>query len=127
MKYKSKKEFLDSVVDNYSDQKEFHQAVEEVIHSIWDTVSSNEEYGKFNILDRIVTPDRVIMFRVPWMDDDNNVHVNLGYRIQFNSAIGPYKGGLRFHPSVNLGILKFLALGDLGGQIRGRIASIDIF
>ena len=109
MKYKSKKEFLDTVVDNYSDQKEFHQAVKEVIHSIWDTVSSNEEYGKFNILDRIVTPDRVIMFRVPWMDDDNNVHVNLGYRIQFNSAIGPYKGGLRFHPSVNLGILKFLA------------------
>ena len=109
MKYKSKKEFLDSVVDNYSDQKEFHQAVKEVIHSIWDTVCSNEEYGKFNILDRIVTPDRVIMFRVPWMDDDNNVHVNLGYRIQFNSAIGPYKGGLRFHPSVNLGILKFLA------------------
>ena len=109
MKYKSKKEFLDSVVNNYSDQKEFHQAVKEVIHSIWDTVSSNEEYGKFNILDRIVTPDRVIMFRVPWMDDDNNVHVNLGYRIQFNSAIGPYKGGLRFHPSVNLGILKFLA------------------
>ena len=109
MKYKSKKEFLDSVVDNYSDQKEFHQAVKEVINSIWDTVSSNEEYGKFNILDRIVTPDRVIMFRVPWMDDDNNVHVNLGYRIQFNSAIGPYKGGLRFHPSVNLGILKFLA------------------
>ena len=109
MKYKTKEEFLDSVVDNYSDQKEFHQAVEEVIHSIWDTVNSNEEYGKFNILDRIVTPDRIIMFRVPWMDDKNNVHVNLGYRIQFNSAIGPYKGGLRFHPSVNLGILKFLA------------------
>jgi len=109
MKYKTKKEFLNSVVDNYSDQKEFHQAVEEVIHSIWDTVISNEEYGKFNILDRIVTPDRIIMFRVPWMDDKNNVHVNLGYRIQFNSAIGPYKGGLRFHPSVNLGILKFLA------------------
>ena len=109
MKYKTKEEFLNSVVDNYSDQKEFHQAVEEVIHSIWDTVSSNEEYGKFNILDRIVTPDRIIMFRVPWMDDKNNVHVNLGYRIQFNSAIGPYKGGLRFHPSVNLGILKFLA------------------
>ncbi|MDG2287302.1 MAG: NADP-specific glutamate dehydrogenase [Candidatus Marinimicrobia bacterium] len=109
MKYKTKEEFLNSVVDNYSDQKEFHQAVEEVIHSIWDTVNSNEEYGKFNILDRIVTPDRIIMFRVPWMDDNNNVHVNLGYRIQFNSAIGPYKGGLRFHPSVNLGILKFLA------------------
>ena len=109
MKYKTKEEFLNSVVDNYSDQKEFHQAVEEVIHSIWDTVNSKKEYGQFNILDRIVTPDRVIMFRVPWMDDDNKVHVNLGYRIQFNSAIGPYKGGLRFHPSVNLGILKFLA------------------
>ena len=109
MKYKSKKEFLDSVVDNYSDQKEFHQAVEEVIHSIWDTATSNEEYCKFNILDRIVVPDRTIIFRVPWMDDKNNVHVNLGYRIQFNSAIGLYKGGLRFHPNVNLGVLKFLA------------------
>ena len=109
MKYKSKQEFLDSVVDSYSDQKEFHQAVEEVVHSIWDTASNNEEYCKFNILDRIVVPDRTIIFRVPWMDDKNNVHVNLGYRIQFNSAIGPYKGGLRFHPSVNLGVLKFLA------------------
>ena len=109
MKYKSKKEFLDSVVDNYSDQKEFHQAVEEVIHSIWDTATSNEQYCKFNILDRIIVPDRTIIFRVPWMDDKNNVHVNLGYRIQFNSAIGPYKGGLRFHPNVNLGVLKFLA------------------
>ena len=109
MKYKSKKEFLDSVVDNYSDQKEFHQAVEEVIHSIWDTATSSEEYCKFNILDRIVVPDRTIIFRIPWMDDKNNVHVNLGYRIQFNSAIGPYKGGLRFHPNVNLGVLKFLA------------------
>ncbi len=109
MKYKSKKEFLDSVVDNYSDQKEFHQAVEEVIHSIWDTATSSEEYCKFNILDRIVVPDRTIIFRVPWMDDKNNVHVNLGYRIQFNSSIGPYKGGLRFHPNVNLGVLKFLA------------------
>ena len=109
MKYKSKNEFLDSVVDNYSDQKEFHQAVEEVIHSIWDTAASNENYCKFNILDRIVVPDRTIIFRVPWMDDKNNVHVNLGYRIQFNSSIGPYKGGLRFHPNVNLGVLKFLA------------------
>ena len=109
MKYKSKKEFLNSVVGNYSDQKEFHQAVEEVIHSIWDTATSSEEYCKFNILDRIVVPDRTIIFRVPWMDDKNNVHVNLGYRIQFNSSIGPYKGGLRFHPNVNLGVLKFLA------------------
>ncbi|MGY8808688.1 MAG: NADP-specific glutamate dehydrogenase [Fidelibacterota bacterium] len=109
MKYKTKEEFLDTVVDNYKDQKEFHQAVEEVVHSIWDTAVANSEYGKFNILDRIVVPDRTIIFRVPWMDDKNEVHVNLGYRIQFNSAIGPYKGGLRFHPSVDLGILKFLA------------------
>ena len=109
MKYKTKEEFLDTVVDNYKDQKEFHQAVEEVVHSIWDTAVANPEYGKFNILDRIVVPDRTIIFRVPWMDDNNEVHVNLGYRIQFNSAIGPYKGGLRFHPSVDLGILKFLA------------------
>jgi glutamate dehydrogenase (NADP+) len=109
MKYKTKEEFLNSVVDNYKDQKEFHQAVEEVVHSIWDTAAANPEYGRFNILDRIVVPDRTIIFRVPWMDDNNEVHVNLGYRIQFNSAIGPYKGGLRFHPSVDLGILKFLA------------------
>ena len=109
MKYKTKEEFLDTVVDNYKDQKEFHQAVEEVVHSIWDTAVANPEYGKFNILDRVVVPDRTIIFRVPWMDDNNEVHVNLGYRIQFNSAIGPYKGGLRFHPSVDLGILKFLA------------------
>jgi glutamate dehydrogenase (NADP+) len=109
MKYKTKEEFLESVIGKYDDQKEFHQAVEEVIHSIWDTANANPEYGKFNILDRIVVPDRTIIFRVPWMDDKNEVHVNLGYRIQFNSAIGPYKGGLRFHPSVNLGILKFLA------------------
>jgi len=109
MKYKTKEEFLNSVVDNYKDQKEFHQAVEEVVHSIWDTANENPEYGRFNILDRIVVPDRTIIFRVPWMDDKNEVHVNLGYRIQFNSAIGPYKGGLRFHPSVDLGILKFLA------------------
>jgi glutamate dehydrogenase (NADP+) len=109
MKYKTKEEFLNSVVDNYEDQGEFYQAVEEVVHSIWDTANANPEYSKFNILDRIVVPDRTIIFRVPWMDDNNEVHVNLGYRIQFNSAIGPYKGGLRFHPSVNLGILKFLA------------------
>jgi len=109
MKYKTKEEFLESVIGKYDDQKEFHQAVEEVIHSIWDTANANPEYGKFNILDRIVVPDITIIFRVPWMDDNNEVHVNLGYRIQFNSSIGPYKGGLRFHPSVNLGILKFLA------------------
>jgi len=109
MKYKSKDDFLNTVVDRYKDQQEFHQAVEEVISSIWPTAIKNKEYMEANILDRIVVPDRSIIFRVPWVDDNNNVQVNLGYRIQFNNAIGPYKGGLRFHPSVNLGILKFLA------------------
>ncbi|MEE3241528.1 MAG: NADP-specific glutamate dehydrogenase [Candidatus Neomarinimicrobiota bacterium] len=109
MKYKSKNDFLNTVVDKYRDQQEFHQAVEEVVGSIWSTATKNEEYMQANILDRIVVPDRSIIFRVPWVDDNNNVQVNLGYRIQFNSSIGPYKGGLRFHPSVNLGILKFLA------------------
>ena len=109
MKYKSKNDFLNTVVDKYKDQQEFHQAVEEVIGSIWSTATKNKEYMHANILDRIIVPDRSIIFRVPWVDDNNNVQVNLGYRIQFNSSIGPYKGGLRFHPSVNLGILKFLA------------------
>jgi glutamate dehydrogenase/leucine dehydrogenase len=109
MKYKSKNDFLNTVVDKYKDQQEFHQAVEEVVSSIWSTATKNKEYMQANILDRIVVPDRSIIFRVPWVDDNNNVQVNLGYRIQFNSSIGPYKGGLRFHPSVNLGILKFLA------------------
>ena len=109
MKYKSKNDFLNTVVDRYRDQQEFHQAVEEVVGSIWSTATKNEEYMQANILDRIIVPDRSIIFRVPWVDDNNNVQVNLGYRIQFNSSIGPYKGGLRFHPSVNLGILKFLA------------------
>jgi len=109
MKYKSENDFLNTVVDKYRDQQEFHQAVEEVIGSIWSTATKNKEYVEANILDRIIVPDRSIIFRVPWVDDNNNVQVNLGYRIQFNSSIGPYKGGLRFHPSVNLGILKFLA------------------
>ncbi|MEE3138939.1 MAG: NADP-specific glutamate dehydrogenase [Candidatus Neomarinimicrobiota bacterium] len=109
MKYKSKDDFLNRVVDRYKDQHEFHQAVEEVIGSVWTIATKNKEYRQANILERIVVPDRSIIFRVPWVDDNNNVQVNLGYRIQFNNTIGPYKGGLRFHPSVNLGILKFLA------------------
>ncbi len=113
MKYKSKEDFLNHVKATFANENEFHQAVEEVIDSIWDTVKGNPDYIKYNILDRIVTPERAFIFRVPWKDDKNNVHVNLGYRIQFNSAIGPYKGGLRFHPSVNLGILKFLAFEQI--------------
>ena len=113
MNYKSKQDFLDNVHSKFPNEKEFLQAVEEVIGSIWDTVQQNQGYVDGNILDRIVTPERVIMFRVPWLDDNGSVHVNLGYRIQFNSAIGPYKGGLRFHPTVNLGVLKFLAFEQI--------------
>ena len=113
MKYTTKQDFLNHVNNTFKFEDEFLQAVEEVVSSIWDTVQSNPEYLKYNILDRIVVPERAFIFRVPWIDDNNNVHVNLGYRIQFNSAIGPYKGGLRFHPSVNLGILKFLAFEQI--------------
>ncbi|MBU0509944.1 NADP-specific glutamate dehydrogenase [bacterium] len=90
-------------------QPEFHQAVQEVIESLELVIERSPQYRKAKIIERIIEPERVIMFRVPWMDDQGNVHVNRGFRIEMNSAIGPYKGGLRFHPSVNLGILKFLA------------------
>ena len=113
MNYKSKQDFLENVNSKFPNEKEFLQAVEEVIGSIWDTVQQNQDYLDGNILDRIVTPERMIIFRVPWLDDNGSVHVNLGYRIQFNSAIGPYKGGLRFHSTVNLGVLKFLAFEQI--------------
>ncbi len=90
-------------------QKEFIQAVDEVVHSVWDFIHENPKYIDHKVLERMVEPERVILFRVPWIDDKGNFQVNRGFRIQMNSAIGPYKGGLRFHPSVNLGILKFLA------------------
>lgn len=90
-------------------EPEFHQAVEEVVESLSLVLERHPEYRSSKILERIVEPERVIMFRVPWVDDHGNVQINRGFRIEMNSAIGPYKGGLRFHPSVNLGILKFLA------------------
>jgi glutamate dehydrogenase (NADP+) len=90
-------------------EPEFHQAVEEVVESLAVVLDQHPEYRKAKILERIIEPERVIMFRVPWQDDSGVLNVNRGFRIQMNSAIGPYKGGLRFHPSVNLGILKFLA------------------
>lgn len=89
-------------------EPEFHQAVQEVAESLDIVLQRHPEYRAAKILERIVEPERVLMFRVPWMDDQGEVHINRGFRVQFNSAIGPYKGGLRFHPSVNLGILKFL-------------------
>jgi glutamate dehydrogenase (NADP+) len=101
--------FLTQIKRRDPDQPEFHQAVEEVVRSLWPFLQSEPRYMKANILERIVEPERVIMFRVPWVDDQGNVRVNRGFRVQMSSAIGPYKGGLRFHPSVNLGVLKFLA------------------
>ncbi len=90
-------------------EPEFHQAVQEVVESLALVLERHPEYRKAKIIERMIEPERVIMFRVPWQDDQGEIHVNRGYRIGMNSAIGPYKGGLRFHPSVNLGILKFLA------------------
>ena len=101
--------FMKTVIAKNPGEKEFHQAVREVVESIMPYLEKNPKYLKANILERITEPERVIMFRVPWMDDKGEVQVNRGYRIEMNSAIGPYKGGLRFHPTVNLGILKFLA------------------
>ena len=94
-------------------QPEFHQAVEETLNTLEPTVTKHPEFVKYNIYERIVEPDRVIMFRVPWLDDKGAVRVNRGFRVQFNNAIGPYKGGLRFHPSVNLGIIKFLGFEQI--------------
>jgi glutamate dehydrogenase (NADP+) len=102
-------EFMEAVIARNAGEKEFHQAVEEVVESLWPVLERRPEYKKAKVLERICEPERVIMFRVPWTDDKGDVHVNRGFRIEMNSAIGPYKGGLRFHPSVNLGILKFLA------------------
>jgi len=101
--------FMEKVKSRDPNQPEFHQAVFEVISSIMPFVEQHPKYQKEKILERIVEPERVIMFRVPWVDDKGEIHVNRGYRIEMNSAIGPYKGGLRFHPTVNLSILKFLA------------------
>ncbi|MCD4819366.1 MAG: NADP-specific glutamate dehydrogenase [Candidatus Cloacimonetes bacterium] len=100
--------FLDEVKAKNPTQPEFLQAVKEVVDSVWEVYEANPRFQDAKIMDRIVEPERQIMFRVPWVDDRGVVHVNRGFRIEFNSAIGPYKGGLRFHPSVNLSILKFL-------------------
>lgn len=100
---------ISRIIGRDPDQYEFHQALQEVIESVKPVLDRNLEYRKQAVLNRITEPERVIMFRVPWMDDDGQVHVNRGFRVEMNSALGPYKGGLRFHASVNLGIIKFLA------------------
>ena len=111
--YVSVEDFMNMVVSKNPGQEEFHQAVHEVVETLWDFLQENPVYLDVNILERIIEPERVLIFRVPWRDDDGNVQVNRGFRIEFNSAIGPYKGGLRFHPSVNLSILKFLGFEQI--------------
>ena len=111
--YTSIDTFMNEVISKNKSQEEFHQAVREVVESLWDFIKENPQYQHNKILERITEPERVIMFRVPWMDDNGIVQVNRGYRVEFNSAIGPYKGGLRFHPSVDLGILKFLGFEQI--------------
>ncbi len=100
--------FMESVIAQNPGEKEFHQAVKEVAEVIIPFIEENPKYAEAKILERMVEPERVIMFRVPWQDDKGEFRINKGFRVEFNSAIGPYKGGLRFHPSVNLSILKFL-------------------
>ena len=106
--YSTIHEFMDYVEIKNPGEKEFHQAVHEVVESLWDYLKDNPHYLHSRILERVIEPERVIQFRVPWRNDRGNTEVNRGFRVEFNSAIGPYKGGLRFHPSVNLSILKFL-------------------
>jgi glutamate dehydrogenase (NADP+) len=107
------KDIIAMVQEKDAGQPEFHQAVREVMESLEPTVDKHPEFVKHKIYERIVIPDRAVSFRVPWVDDKGEVQINRGYRVQFNSAIGPYKGGLRFHPSVNLGVVKFLGFEQI--------------
>ena len=117
-------EIYDRVVAQNPAQPEFHQAVKEVLESLRVVIEANEEeYRKEALLERLTTPERQILFRVPWVDDKGQVQVNNGFRVQFNSAIGPYKGGLRFHPSVNLGIIKFLGFEQV---FKNSLTSLPI-
>jgi len=106
-------EILEQVIKRNANEPEFHQAVKEVMESLELVLERNPEYQELGIIERLVEPERQIIFRVPWVDDNGKVQVNRGFRVQFNSAIGPYKGGLRFHPSVNLGIIKFLGFEQI--------------
>ncbi|MCX4362634.1 MAG: NADP-specific glutamate dehydrogenase [Clostridia bacterium] len=114
---------LQELKEKNPDQPEFHQAATEVLQSLKVVFDKNPAYEKAGLLERLVEPERVVMFRVPWVDDNQKVHVNKGYRVQFNSAIGPYKGGLRFHPSVNLSIIKFLGFEQI---FKNSLTSLPI-
>ena len=104
---------LNNLIKNNPNEPEFHQAATEILTTLAPVLEKHPEYEAISLLERFTEPERTILFRVPWTDDNGNVHVNKGYRVQFNSAIGPYKGGLRFHPSVNLSIIKFLGLEQI--------------
>ena len=107
-------EVIERVIKENPNEPEFHQAVKEVLDSLRPVIEANEQaFRRDALLERLVNPERQIKFRVPWIDDNGQVHVNTVYRVQFNSAIGPYKGGLRLHPSVNLGIIKFLGFEQI--------------
>ena len=117
-------EVIESVVAKNPAEPEFHQAVKEVLESLRPVIEANEEkYRKVALLERMVEPERQIKFRVPWVDDKGQAHVNTGYRVQFNSAIGPYKGGIRLHPSVNIGIIKFLGFEQV---FKNSLTSLPI-
>jgi glutamate dehydrogenase (NADP+) len=107
------KEIMNSLEAKHPGEKEYLQAVHEVLESIEEVYNENPQYEAAKIIERLVEPDRILTFKIPWVDDSGEVHVNLGYRVQFNNSIGPYKGGLRFHPSVNLSILKFLGFEQI--------------
>ena len=106
-------QILQRVAEKNPNEPEFIQAATEVLNSIRPVVDANPRYQEVSLLERIIEPERVIIFRIPWIDDSGKVQVNRGFRVQFNNAIGPYKGGLRFHPSVNLSILKFLGFEQI--------------
>ena len=116
-------EVLERTTTRYNYQPEFCQALTEVLNSIAPAVESNPQYQKAALLERLVAPEKATVFRVPWVDDNGTVHVNRGYRVQFNSAIGPYKGGLRFHPSVNMSIIKFLGFEQI---FKNSLAGLPI-
>ena len=116
-------EVFEGLKQRNPDQPEFIQAVTEVLQSLRPVIDANPDYKKAALLERLVEPERIIMFRIPWVDDGGNVRVNRGFRVQFNSAIGPYKGGIRFHPSVNLGIIKFLGFEQI---FKNSLTSLPI-
>ena len=117
------KDVLTELKRRFPNEPEYHQAVEEVLNTIEDTYNRNIEFEKSNLIERLCIPDRIFSFRVTWTDDQGNVHTNMGYRIQHNNAIGPYKGGIRQLPSVNIGIIKFLGFEQV---FKNSLTSLPI-